>query len=418
MRKALTDTFCKSTPAPSKGRAEWADMRCVGLEFRVTSAGARSWTFRFRDPTSRRTLRASIGAYPDIGLSAARKKADDLRSKVADGVNPIDVKRQERSDSQSRTFKTLAERYMAEHARRHKRPRSVEEDERNLKKHVLPQWGKRDYRKIRRADAIDLIEGMVAAGTHTAANRVHALISKVFSFGVDADLLEANPVSRLQKRGKEKTGKRILQDDEIALFWRKVVLSPVSRATGLALRLTLLTAGRENEIAGIRLDEFKGLDGEDPSLTIPGSRTKNKRDHFIPLTPLAVETIKQAKELIDADEEFLFPSGRKKGVPIDRHSLPVAMARLCAAQEGKAGGAKSLRDDPPSPHDLRRTASTRMAALGVPKEDRDACLNHARVDVGKHYDLYERAAEKRQALEKLSNNISAIIAQEDAKRRG
>jgi integrase len=411
MRKSLTDTFCKSTPAPSKGRAEWADMRCVGLEFRVTSAGARSWTFRFRDPTSRRTLRASIGTYPDIGLSAARQKADALRAKVAGGVNPIEAKRQERSESQSRTFKTLAERYMAEHARRHKRPRSVEEDDRNLNKHVLPKWGKRDYRKIRRADAIDLIEDMVAAGTHTAANRVHALISKVFSFGVDADLLEANPVSRLQKRGKEATGKRILQDDEIALFWRKVVLSPVSRATGLALRLTLLTAGRENEIAGIRLDEFKGLDGHDPSLTIPGSRTKNKRDHFIPLTPLAVETIKQAKELI-GDDEFLFPSNRKKGAPIDRHSLPVAMSRLCAAQDGKAGAAKSLRDDPPSPHDLRRTASTRMASLGVPKEDRDACLNHARVDVGKHYDLYERAAEKRRAMQLLSDAIVKIIENE------
>ena len=146
MRKALTDTFCKSTPAPSSGRAEWADLRCVGLEFRVTSAGARSWTFRFRDPTTRRTLRASIGSYPEISLSAARKKADDLRAKVADGVNPIDAKRQERSESQSRAFKTLAERYMTEHAMRHKRPRSVEEDSRNLNKHVLPKWGKRDYR--------------------------------------------------------------------------------------------------------------------------------------------------------------------------------------------------------------------------------------------------------------------------------
>ena len=416
MRKALTDTFCKSTPAPSSGRAEWADLRCVGLEFRVTSAGARSWTFRFRDPTTRRTLRASIGSYPEISLSAARKKADDLRAKVADGVNPIDAKRQERSESQSRAFKTLAERYMTEHAMRHKRPRSVEEDSRNLNKHVLPKWGKRDYRKIRRADAIDLIEGMVAAGTHTAANRVHALLSKVFSFAVDADLLEANPVSRLQKRGKELTGKRILQDDEIALFWRKIVLSPVTRGVGLALRLSLLTAGRENEIAAIRLGEIRDLDGNEPSLTIPGSRTKNKRNHFIPLTPLAVKTIKQAKELLGDEEAYLFPSGRKKGAPIDRHSLPVAMARFCAAQEGKDGSAKSLRGDPPSPHDLRRTASTRMAALGVPKEDRDACLNHARVDVGKHYDLYERAAEKRKAMELLSGNIWQIVSDAKASR--
>ena len=275
---------------------------------------------------------------------------------------------------------------------------------------MLPKWGNRDYRKIWRADAIDLIEGMVAAGTHTAANRVHALISKIFSFAVDADLLEANPVSRLKKRGKELTGKRILQDDEIALFWRKVVLSPVTRGVGLALRLSLLTAGRENEISGIRLGDIRDLGGNEPSLTIPGSRTKNKRDHFIPLSPLAVATIKQAIELIGDEEVYLFPSSRKKGASIDRHSLPVAMSRLCAAHDGKAGAAKSLRDDPPSPHDLRRTASTRMAALGVPKEDRDACLNHARVDVGKHYDLYERAAEKRLALQLLAEAIRVSLS--------
>jgi integrase len=409
MRKSLTDTFCKSTPAPITGRSEWADVRCAGLEFRVTSAGSRSWTFRFRDPSSRRTLRASIGSYPDIGLSAARKKADDLRGKVADGVNPIDLRRKERDESHSRTFNELAERYMREHSRRHKRQLSADGDELNLNKHVLPKWGKRDYRHIRRADAIELIETIVAAGTHTAANRVHALISKVFSFAVDADLLEANPVARLKKRGKEKTGKRILSDDEIALFWKKIVLSPVSRTVGLALRLALLTGARESEIAGIKLDELHNLEGAAPALHIPSERSKNKRPHLIPLTELAVGTIKQAKELIGDDAGYLFMSSRKQDSPIDRHSLPVAMARFCANQEGD-GAAKSLRIDPPSPHDLRRTASTRMSSFGVPKEDRDACLNHARVDVGKHYDLYERAAEKRKALELLSGCIEQIIA--------
>jgi integrase len=409
MRKSLTDTFCKSTPAPATGRSEWADIRCSGLEFRVTSGGARSWTFRFRDPTSRRTLRASIGSYPDIGLSGARKKADELRGRVADGVNPIEHRRKERQESHSRTFKELAERYMREHARRHKRPLSADGDDLNLNKHVLPKWGKRDYRGIRRADAIELIEAIVAAGTHTAANRVHSLVSKVFSFAVDADLLEANPVSRLKKRGKEAMGKRILSDEEISLFWKGIVLSPVSRTVGLALRLALLTAARESEIAGIRLDEIHDLDGVDAALHIPSERSKNKRPHLIPLTPLAVATIKQAKELVRNDDSHLFMSSRKKDSPIDRHSLPVAMARFCADQEG-GGAAKSLRSDPPSPHDLRRTASTRMAALGVPKEDRDACLNHARVDVGKHYDLYERAAEKRRALEILSTNILQLVS--------
>jgi integrase len=191
------------------------------------------------------------------------------------------------------------------------------------------------------------------------------------------------------------------------------VLSPVSRGVGLALRLSLLTAGRESEIAGIQLDEIRDLDGGEPTLHIPGSRTKNKRPHLVPLTPLAAETMRQAKELISDEDRFLFMSSRKTGEPIDRHSLPVAMSRLCAAQKGDSKAAESLRADPPSPHDLRRTASTRMSALGVPKEDRDACLNHARVDVGKHYDLYDRAAEKRRALELLSTSIEQILADEN-----
>jgi integrase len=170
-----------------------------------------------------------------------------------------------------------------------------------------------------------------------------------------------------------------------------------------------LTAGRESEIAGIRLDELHNLDGADPALLIPSERSKNKRPHLIPLTGLAVATIKQAKELIGDDDGHLFMSNRKKGAPIDRHSLPVAMARFCSAQDGKDIAAKALRADPPSPHDLRRTAATRMSSLGVPKEDRDACLNHARVDVGKHYDLYERAAEKRKALQLLADSISKIV---------
>ena len=143
MRKALTDTFCKSTPAAFlEGRSEWADMRCVGLEFRVTSAGARSWTFQFRDPTPAEPFAPASAPIRKSGLLAARKKADDLRAKVAAWGQPDRrASGESEAESQSRTFKTLAERYMAEHARRHKRPRSVEEDARNLNKHVLPKWG-------------------------------------------------------------------------------------------------------------------------------------------------------------------------------------------------------------------------------------------------------------------------------------
>jgi integrase len=414
MRLILTDVYCKTIKAPASGRTEVADARCSGLTFRVTRHGARSWAFRFRDPTTRRPLRATIGAYPDVTLSAARQRADEMRGMVAAGVNPIESKRREKTDAPNRTFRALSDRYLTEHAERHKRPRSIEEDRRNLKIHILPYWGERDYRNIKRADVIELIERIVAAGSHTAGNRVHALISKIFSFGVDADLLDANPAARLRKRGAEVVGRRVLSDHEIRLFWPAIVLRPVSRALGLALRLAGLTGARANEAAGAAKREFQNLkEPAKAAWVIPGARTKNKRDHLIPLSPLAVETVNGALELSGGDEEFLFPSPIAtvdQSKPIDRHALATAMARFADQLKGSGEAVKTWRAEPPSPHDLRRTAETRLSELGVSKEDRNACLNHVQTDVAsKHYDLYERAKEKRIAFDLLAAAFKAIL---------
>lgn len=411
MRKVLTAAFCKAA-GPAKGkRTEYVDMRCVGLNFRITETGAKSWAFRFRDPVSKNLSRLTIGKYPDVQLSDARVKATAMREQVAGGGNPIETRQKERVESPQRAFKVLADRYMREHARRHKRQQSADGDDLNLRVHILPKWAKRDYRKITRGDVIELIEGIVAAGKHTAANRVHALISKIFSFAVDADLRDSNPAARLRKRGVENTGKRVLDDNEIRLFWRNGVLPPVSRQVGLALRLSLLTAGRANEIAGVRLDNLIKLDNpKSAAWKVPDELAKNKRDFLIPLSPLAVETIKSAMELLPVEAEYLFQSPRKDDSPIDRHSLTVAMTRFAEALKGSGLGEKTWTADPPTPHDLRRTVETRMSSLGVPKEDRDACLNHKRRDVGSvHYDMYEREKEKRIAFNKLSNALAGIV---------
>lgn len=416
MKKLLTDAFCRAIEPPPEGRLEVADIRCAGLVLRVTKGGASSWAFRFRDPLTRRTLRATIGSYPDIGLSKARDAADDMRKQVAGGTNPIEAKRTQRAEAGSRDFDVLAERYMVEHAARHKRARSIAEDRRNLDKHILPKWRKRDYRKIRRADCIELLEAIVAAGTPTAANRVHSLISKIFSFAVDCDLREDNPMSRLKKRGAEKTGKRVLDDDELRTFWSSAVEKPISRRTGLALRLSLLTAGRANEVAGAAVAEFTHLNqAKAAGWAIPAERVKNKRDFFLPLPPLAVDTIKEAISLLPEGAKVLFPSPRSKdrSEPISAHALTVAMARLAGTLDGK------WSEDPPSPHDLRRTVETRMSALGVKKEDRDACLNHKARDVGSvHYDMYERHKEKRAAFNRYAREIARVLAETPNNRHG
>src|SRR5262249_29831132 len=96
--------------------------------------------------------------------------------------------------------------------------------------------------------------------------------------------------------------------------------------------------------------------------------------------------------------------------PITAHALAVAMRRFSDQMKPSSLVAKGWRAEPPSPHDLRRTFATRLSSLSVSKEDRDALLNHIRADVGsKHYDMYERAKEKRIALNLWADTLQSIV---------
>jgi integrase len=106
--------------------------------------------------------------------------------------------------------------------------------------------------------------------------------------------------------------------------------------------------------------------------------------------------------MLAGGSRWLFPSPMVDDAPIEGHALAVAMRRFTE---------KLKWADPPSPHDLRRTFATRLAALGIPQEDRDALMNHTPRGVGKrHYDLYDREREKRQALQTWAAALANIVA--------
>ena len=104
MRHVLTVTYLESLKPPAAGRFDVTDLRCAGLSFRITVAGARSFGVRFRDPTTGKTTRATIGGYPAVSLAKARTKAEALRREVEAGTNPVAAKRQARAEADSKTF--------------------------------------------------------------------------------------------------------------------------------------------------------------------------------------------------------------------------------------------------------------------------------------------------------------------------
>lgn len=428
MRKLLTATFIRSLEKPAVGRIEVADLRCIGLTIRVTPSGAKSWSLRFRDPRSNKVTRATIGNYPEITLEKAREKGLDLRREVAEGINPVQRERKDRAEANSRTFQALAERYMTEHARRHKK--TADADERALKLHILPHWANLPFDNIGRREVIALCEGIVAQGKLTQANRVQALVSKVFSFAIDCELISGNPCARLKKRSKETRLTRVLSDDEIRLFWRKIGEPPNSARIGQALRLALLTGVRVTEMAGAEIKEFDHLDDPDRAVwTIPAVRSKNGRLHVIPLSSRALEIVSDLLRRGDLrggnklKSRFILVSPAKPDKPIEGHALSVAMSRFGDAlrasssepplSDEEQGAITSWVAERPTAHDLRRTMATRMAGSGVPAEDVSACLNHTRKGVtATHYDHYDRAQEKRRALVQWAQQVASLVKEQ------
>jgi integrase len=241
---------------------------------------------------------------------------------------------------------------------------------------------------------------------------VQSLLSGIFSFGLDAGLVEANPCYRLRKRGVENVGRRVLSDAEIRLFWNGIAEPSAVRRTGLGLRFALLVGARVGEIAGLCRAELEHIaDAKRAAWIIPAARTKNGKDHLIPLATLARDTILDLLAMNEPGEQFLFPTrSRRRRGPMRPNSLTQSMANFGARLEGADDAVRTWRADPPSPHDLRRTVGTRLAELRIPKEIRDRVLNHSPDDVGsRHYNLHDYIDEKREALTRWSLALEPIL---------
>lgn len=442
--KMLTDTAIKAIRPPATGRVAMADGGCRGLEIRVTAAGERSWSFRFRDQAGA-TLRKTIGRYPDLGLADARDLANKHRAEVAAGGDPIETARQKREAARQAKSEVSAyawEAFAAAHvARQIKRGlRSWAEDERMLKLHITPRWAGRDYRQIMRADCIDLLAEIAATGKLALAYRMRPLLSGMFQHALDGGKITASPASRLPKPSAPVRRKRYLSEPETRLMWAAtsegVFFSPM---VALALRLILVTGVRPGEAAGMRVDELSNLDKPSHALwLIPASRMKGKRPHKVPLTPVAVSIIRDAMSITgvrlaqrdaspvasrgSADAQAVFASryGLPGGDAMKANALARAMARLRDEVAKPAGGKRpawadaegwaTWSLDAPHPHDLRRTAATLMSRIGVRSEVVQEVLAHARQDVaGKHYDHNDWLADKRHALARLASELDRII---------
>jgi integrase len=396
--RPFTDKFLQSLK-PALGPYDVCDPARRGLTVRVFPSGTKTFVFRYR--RQGRLVRISIGHYPHITLREAYEKHAEYvknlhRGEALQGFRSASNAQGEKKPP-ALTVGDLAEEFLRRYIYvERKQPRDAEFI---IEGNILKFWKHRPVAEITRRDAVLLLDKVVDRGAPVMANRVGALLSQMFRFGVERGILHASPFVALPRPGgREKSRSRQLDEREIRLFWRRLRTPKISAPVQLALKLILVTAQRPGEVAFAARSEF---DLEARTWTIPAERSKNGLPHNVPLSDLAITLLRHLKRLT-GETEFIVPTRcwRKRG------TAPITIRAVSQAVRDNRKGF-GLPDF--TPHDLRRTAASRMTALGVPRLHVEKILNHTLTDVAEVYDRHDYTEEKRVALEKWGAALMRVL---------
>lgn len=390
-RKRFTDKQIKALKARGARYAVWEG---GGFGVRVTPRGMKSWIWLYRYHGKPR--RMTLGTYPSMGLRDARVVLATAQKDLERGEDPgATAVKQRSAERLAETVSELIDQYLKRHA---SKKRSGDEDKRILNKDVRPSWGTRKAKAITRQDVTDLLDSIIDRGAPIMANRTLAVTRRMFNWGMRRGVVEVNPAAQAEPPGQEMERTRILDPEEIRSLWNGLDGADMHPLIRLALKFQLVVAQRKGEIVRAKEDHF---DIDDAMWTIPAEDTKNKRPHRVPLSPLAVSIYEEIRELSDGSP-MLFPSPLREDQTITGRAVSQA---LLTARE-------TIGVENVTPHDLRRTASTGMASLGVPKFIREKVLNHSQGKLDKAYDQYEYDDEKRDALERWADRLAVVLSED------
>jgi integrase len=366
-----------------------------GFGVRLRRGGSRSFVVQYK--TRGKHRRMPLGAASAIDLGKARSSARDILAAVRLGRDPAGEKLEARSKIEA-SFASLLPRFLARQRSRLK-PRSYEETERHLLAHAKPLHGLGVEKIDRRMIALRLGEIAERNGP-AAANRVRASLSAYFAWLLREGILEANPVLNTNHAPENGARSRVLSDNDLVAIWQN--LGEEDNYSSI-VKLLLLTGARRDEIASLRWPE---IDLAGALITLGPARTKNRREHLIPMAPAALDILRAQPRRLNADgtpRELVFGHGAR-----GFQNWSLAKADLDARIAAAGSPITDWRL-----HDFRRVISTTMhERLGVMPHVVESVLGHAIRGVAGIYNRSSYLEPKRIALEKWANHVIALATGE------
>jgi integrase len=405
----LDDKVVEGLANPAIGSAIVYDTEVKGFGCRVTAAGAKSFILNYRTRDGRER-RYTIGAAPGWKVKTARKEAEDIKSGLRLGADPLDAldgeRQARREEAAQATIDTLCDRFEAVHL-----PRLREASQRDyksiIKLYIRPEMGKLKVRDATFAH-VERLHRKVSTAAPTRANRTVAVLSKMFSFAAKtpaADDLDPpvpmrpdglNPARGIE-RNPENKRHRYLTEAEVAALMKALAAQEDKQAANI-IRLLILTGCRKGELLASEWSQFDLVAGV---WTKPGATTKQKTIHRVPLSEPARQLLSDIRNEVVAaakakgeqlpNDGYVFP-GRNKGQP-HRVEIKRAWAEICvAAKMVKAVEGKDAKGEPITVlmattrlHDLRHTYASLLASKGLSLPIIGALLGHTQASTTNRY---------------------------------
>jgi integrase len=362
---------------PCRSAREIPDAIMRGLYLIVQPTGRKTWAVRYR--LGGKSAKHTVGPYPAFSLKQARDAAAAVLRSVAEGRAP----RQHGAGAVAQAV----DQFLTRHGGKRYRRSSLVNATRRLQRYVVGNWGARNLDSITRADVRAMLDGIEAP---IEANRVYSIVRKFFTWAVESDLIVNSPVFGLRAPNPETSRDRILTDDELKAVWRAA--EKIGYPFGSVVQLLILTGQRRSEVGGLQWSEIEG-----DTWVIPKERAKNARRHEVPLSKQAIAVINELPRV--GDRYAITLNGEK---PLNNWKKDKDRLDELAAP----------RDDW-TLHDLRRTAASGLAKLGVSLVVIEKVLNHVSGSLAGIVGVYQRhefADEKRAALQQWANHVEGLVS--------
>lgn len=338
----------------------------------------------------------TFGTYPKITLAEARKLHAEVLHKKSLGIDPVV------SDYDTKgTVKELADefytRYLLKQRTRPDIPKQI------LDADIVPALGHMRLMEVKPRDIIQALDPIMDRGAHTEANRALSIVKQMFSYGVSRGLIPFNPASEIKRSvvgGKETPKDRVLSLGEIRTLWLGLddeSLSRVSPQVRIGLKILLLTGVRTSEL---RLAEGSHLDFDRDMWTVPAAITKTKITHKAPLSPLTKRLFQELRQQVGTTR-YVMPSFADETKPFTDQAICRAVDRM----QDKIGIPYWTA------HDLRRTFSTQLSAMGVAPHIVEKCLGHKLPKIMEVYNQHEWLDERREALNRWAEKIEILTGE-------